>query len=96
MSKLDIQSCQEHDDAIEVKPENDPACCEDCEKLIWTVVCPYCNSKFIDWRVTGQDDTMSSAHYAQNGALLCGDCIGSHDANEMGFDDEGYIPDDYA
>ncbi len=92
MSRTEISSCQEHDDAIQV---DEPPSCEDCGKLIWTVTCPHCKSDFIDWRVVGQDDVMSAAHYAQDGALLCVDCVGYHDADEMGFDDEGYIPNDY-
>jgi len=96
VSTLDIASCQEHEDAIQVGDPSQPIGCEDCSKLIWAVKCPHCNDTFVDWRASGQDDVMSSAHYAQDGALLCGDCIGSHDANEMGFGDEGYIPDDYA
>ncbi len=96
MSTLDIESCQEHEDAIQVGDPSQPTVCEDCGKLIWTVKCPHCKDAFIDWRMSGEDDVMSSAHYAQDGALLCLFCVGHHDAKEMDFDEEGYIPDDYA
>lgn len=69
--------------------------CEDCGKLIRIAVCPHCLKWFIDWRLDGEDDVMSSARYAQDGTLLCVSCAGDHDKNETDFGDEGYIPDDY-
>lgn len=96
MSQPVIESCQEHQDAIEVKVSGADHQCADCGKLIWIAVCPHCRKWFIDWRVSGEDDVMSSAHYAQDRALLCVGCAGHHGIDEMAFDDEGYIPDDYA
>ncbi len=95
MSALDIASCQEHENAIEVRVSSTGHECVDCGKLIWIAVCLHCRKWFIDWRVSGEDDVMSSAHYAQDGALLCVGCVGQHDADEMEFEGD-YISNDYS
>jgi len=97
MSTLDIASCQEHEDAIQVGDPSQPIGCEDCGKLIWTVKCPHCNSTFVDYRLEGSDDVMSSAYFSEQGAMLCQDCMEKYQDVASDEDlDGGYIPDDYA
>lgn len=55
--------------------EKEPPGCDECGRLISTIICDECGMEFLDWDDNGFDDVMAGPAITSMGDFCCKRCL---------------------